>query len=1268
MATLVLQTVGAAIGGSIGGPFGAILGRAAGAVAGHAVDQSFLTKDRVIQGPRLENSRILASIEGAPIPRIYGRNRISGQIIWATRFEEVASTEKSGGKGTGGKTRTTSFSYFANFAVGLCEGPISGIRRIWADGKELDLTKLEYRFYPGDEEQEPDPLIEAKQGTGKSPAFRGTAYVVFETFPLEDYGNRIPQLSFEVISSIGWLERKIESITVIPGSTEFGYEPSMVATGGGNEVYNAHNRHTSIAISDWAASIDELQMVCPNLKSISLVVAWFGDDLRAGECQLLPGVTTKVGSRWKVSELGRHQAHLISSFENRPAFGGTPDDKSVLNAISDLKKRGLKVTLYPFIMMDIPGTNDLPGLSGETTQPAYPWRGELSCFPNPGSMNSADKSSSARDQLQIFEEQYQRFILHYASLCKQAGGVDGFLIGSELKGLTRVRDDKGSFPFVDALTVLAAKCRQVLGTKTMITYGADWSEYFGYHPRDDSGDVLFNLDKLWASKNINAIGIDNYMPLSDWRDEGDPENEQASSVHSLDYLKSNIAQEEGHDWYYVSEKDRFNGVRTPITDGRGEAWIFRYKDIRSWWENPHHNRIRGKRQNFPTGWIPKSKPVWFTEVGCPAVDKGTNQPNVFYDPKSAQSALPYFSSGGRDDLIQRRYLEAHYEFWNSHKNNPISKVYNGGMVDKGAITPWAWDARPFPWFPIQLDKWSDGENWHVGHWLTGRLGSCSLQDLVTAILKDYGYEDFIVKLDGIVDGYIIPDTGSARSALEPLLALHNVQVIEQDGTIIIQDSHYADQTEIDADLLVREEGGAEKSIQRENELELPAVAIINHASIFNDYEETATKSRRREGGSNRQITLQAPIVMPDITAEKLADSRLRQDWTKRELCSITLPIEKLFIAPGDIVEFTSSKGRKWQVDSVERTLAQKVTLSSIVDFPKLSPAKTPGIYGNIVPSFYGKPQAVLLDLPLLKSKDQNAVISHVAISASPWAGSYNLFSSYDGEGFLKRFTSQQQAIMGMLKAKVSDGPVGRWDYKNNLLVSLPFGSFESLSRLSVLNGENIIALESKNGSYELTQFANAELLDDGTWKLSRLLRAQLGTEPEMQIGTEIGLKVILLNEAIYPLELKDSEGGLQQFWRTGPAVDHHSANTYSALSHTNNLRSQKMLSPVHLRAMRTSANDYQITWIRRGSLNADTWEGSEISLDVRVERYVVAIRDAGGIIKRSTTTFSPHFTYSDHMRSMDLGTGDAGFSVEVAQLNNNGEEGNSTKLEVNKPK
>ena len=251
-------------------------------------------------------------------------------------------------------------------------------------------------------------------------------------------------------------------------------------------------------------------------------------------------------------------------------------------------------------------------------------------------------------------------ILHYAHLAVAAGGVDGFILCSELRGLSQVRASASDYPFVAALVALAADVRAVLGPDTKITYGADWSEYFGHHPQDGSGDVYFHLDPLWASPDIDAIGIDAYWPLADWRDGREHLDWQdgTRSPHDLAYLKSNILGGEGYDWYYASAADRDAQRRTPITDGAGKPWVFRYKDIRSWWTNAHYNRPGGIESPTPTAWVPQSKPIWFTETGCPAIDKGANQPNVFVDPKSSESNQPYYSSGTRDDLIQRLYLQA----------------------------------------------------------------------------------------------------------------------------------------------------------------------------------------------------------------------------------------------------------------------------------------------------------------------------------------------------------------------------------------------------------------------------------------------------------------------------------------------------------------------------------------------------------------------------------------------------------------------------------
>ena len=269
MATLVLQAVGSVVGGVVGGPVGAILGRALGGIAGAAVDTALLgggDGTRFVEGPRLKDVDGLTSTEGAAIPRVYGRARLGGQLIWATRLEEVVTTDTrragtSGGKGLGGgqKTVTTTYSYFANVAVGLCEGPISFVRRVWADGREIDLTTVTMRVHRGEANQPPDPLIVAKEGAENAPAYRGLAYAVFERLPLADFGNRVPQFSFEVVRAVEGLPEMIRAVCLIPGAGEFAYDPQGVMQLADFGRAQSENRPQLQRESDVAASLDALQ-------------------------------------------------------------------------------------------------------------------------------------------------------------------------------------------------------------------------------------------------------------------------------------------------------------------------------------------------------------------------------------------------------------------------------------------------------------------------------------------------------------------------------------------------------------------------------------------------------------------------------------------------------------------------------------------------------------------------------------------------------------------------------------------------------------------------------------------------------------------------------------------------------------------------------------------------------------------------------------------------------------------------------------------------
>ena len=204
MATLVLTAIGTAVGGPLGGALGALVGQQA---------------DRALfggssrEGPRLKELSVTTSSYGQPIARHFGRMRVAGTVIWATDLSESSSTE--GGKG---KPKTTTYSYSANFAVALSSTPILDVGRVWADGNLLrgssgDLkVEGELRIYLGHGNDQVDPLISADQGA-TTPAFRDCAYVVFENLQLADFGNRIPALTFEIISD---LEPSLQLSSLLP--------------------------------------------------------------------------------------------------------------------------------------------------------------------------------------------------------------------------------------------------------------------------------------------------------------------------------------------------------------------------------------------------------------------------------------------------------------------------------------------------------------------------------------------------------------------------------------------------------------------------------------------------------------------------------------------------------------------------------------------------------------------------------------------------------------------------------------------------------------------------------------------------------------------------------------------------------------------------------------------------------------------------------------------------------------------------------------------
>jgi hypothetical protein len=1295
MASLVLGAVGAAIGGA-GAAFtvagsavswGAILG-AAGTAVGAVADSMIvaaLMPSQTQSGARLSDLRVTSATEGAVIPRVLGRMRVGGNVIWATDFVEHVHSERVGGKGGGGqKVRT--YSYTASFAVALCEGPIAGITRIWVDGKPFWLSEPGMRVYLGTEDQVPDPFILAMSG-GAAPAYRGVAYVVFESLDLERFGNRLPQLSFEVIrppEDASAAENLIQAVTMIPGTGEYAYGTTpVVATEAG--VTTVENQHASQDKTDLVVSLDDLEAVLPQVGSVTLVAGWFGDDLRCGACLIKPAVDAAaktVSQAWQVNGVTRGSAHVVSEAGGLPAYGGTPSDHTIVAAIQEIKARGLKVVFCPMVLMDVAAGNSLPDPYSDAAagvgQPAYPWRGRITCSPAAGYVGTVDKTATAATQVSAFfgaaavgdlavtgetvswaggtDWGYRRMVLHYAALCAAAGGVDAFLIGSELRGLTQVRSSASAYPAVTALQALAADVSGVLGSGVKVGYAADWTEYFGHQPADGSGDVFFHLDPLWADAHIDFVGVDMYAPLADWR-EGGSHLDAADwpSIQAAGYLEANIEGGEGYDWYYADDAGRAAQTRLAITDGAyGKPWVFRPKDLRNWWANQHFNRPGGVQSGSATAWVAEGKPIWLTETGCAAVDKGANDPAAFGDPKSSESRLPPFSRGTPDNVMQRRYVEALLGYWGDTALNTSSGVYAGRMIDTSQIAIWTWDARPFPAFPALSGIWGDAENWRTGHWLTGRLGGGNLGAVVRELCLRSGLpEDRIDTsgLSGVLNGYALTGIDSARGAIEPLRRFFGFDAVESEGMIRFVSRGSAPVLELSADdLVAAEDGGEVFTLTRAQETELSLARKWRVIDADADYGGLTVEARRATVDTARIASEAFDIAAPGYVADREVRRALLEEWAGRETASFRLPPSRLAIDAADVIGLQHD-GRVMALAVAQVADGDRRTLDTV--------RRDPAIYGLPIavgrpvvttsPVVRGPALAALLNLPQL-SEGHDARAAYAAVFASPWWPGAAVQWSRETDSWTTIATGTAPARFGVLADPLPASPVGRIDHGTALLVDLPSGGLESVSDAVLFGGANALAVQSAAGLWEVLQFGAADLVAPGQWRLTRLLRGQLGTEDAMGSPAAAGSVVVVLDDSLVDLVFSVADLGADIGWRVLPADAASGDPAITPVTFAHDLRGLRPYSPAQLRGVPQVSGDWALTWLRRSrDPAADNWTLVEVPLPEPTEAYRVEILSGPTVVRSVDVAAASAWTYSAAAQTADFGVPVASLTWRVAQ-------------------
>jgi hypothetical protein len=1056
------SSLGGKFGQSLGGGILSTIGRFAGKMLGQYLDELMHDPDETFNYKKQLKLLFLNSdIIGKPIPLVFGKMKVFGQIIWTkpitetenistnTQYFELSGREKN-------IHHTVSYKYYTNFAVAICEGEIEGIEKVWVNDKLISLADYNYTLYVGSNTQNPDPLIQQDQGP-KTCAFRGLAYIVFKDLPLEDFGNKIPNFAFEVVRKVKLpnvkaVEDLIKSIIIIPGSGEFVYDTELqykIYSTEDNvvletEVINSHN-HKGIANSVY--SLEQLLAVCPNLESVGVVVCWFGTSLHLRECSILPAVEykdehTTTSEPWRVANFTRNTAKLIGFEGMHPRYGGTVNDASLVRYLQELKRHNLKVTLYPMFFMDLPGK---------------PWRGHLSGHP--------------ADVEHFFNkiDGYNNFILHYANLTKNLADV--FIIGSELKKITSIKSQDNNFPAVDELVKLAEKARNIVGGGTKITYAADWSEY--HHT--DGG--WFHLDKLWASQYIDFVGIDAYVPITF----------SANSQISDEQILQGWSSGEGFD-YYIDE----NGQKIPLPPQY--AW----KNFYYWWNNAHINP-----DNNQTEWQPRMKKICFTEFGYPSIDKATNQPNVFFDPNCVDGGAPIYSNQTTDFSIQRRAIKLALQYWQN--NEMLQDMYL-----------WTWDARPYPAWPY-YSIWTDGYLWEKGHWVNNKLGLVSLAGIITVICLNAGIEASQIdvrSLDTPVEGLVFDKFLSAMDAINLLRCCYFFDIYQDQGCLVFRARGSTQILNIDERDLVKLDS-SKNFILYENSgdqiLSQVNISFINQNKKY----ETETSYLNLDINSNARIHfLRLPIVMSEIDADRISSVIIHNSRIESRTLKFALPITYLHLHPGDIVSLTLLNTRYLIriVDIELQSLILRVTaVPEDTRIYSLAPAANST---RLLELENQQEKCLFLELPKLPWLPSQHCYIHIVYSN---IAREDLRASVDNQNFDKILELSNQGKIGTLISFENHPEAGIYSidnkskfiiYSNQPIVSISEQEFFQKTNFAVVGNE-------------VFRFQKVEVISANTYQLSKLIRGEIGTE--MYINTHNpGEKFAIIGQNLSSIKIDNS--------------------------------------------------------------------------------------------------------------------------------------------------
>ncbi len=259
-----------------------------------------------------------------------------------------------------------------------------------------------------------------------------------------------------------------------------------------------------------------------------------------------------------------------------------------------------------------------------------------------------------------------------------------------------------------------------------------------------------------------------------------------------------------------------------------------------------------------------------------------------------------------------------------------------------------------------------------------------------------------------------------------------------------------------------------------------------------------------------------------------------------------------------------------------------------------------------------------------------------------------LWRSGDGASFKPVKVLTLPAIVGHTLSPLLPGPLWRWDPRAALQVRISSGSLAAIPDEGALAGGNLFAVQGSDGRWEILAAASAELIGEGTYRISRMLRGLAGSEAQAGRTVSAGARIVRLDEAVVPLAAGLVDLGRTWRYRAGPSGRDPADRTSSEFVATAGPEALKPLAPVRVSARR-GIGGITIRWIRRTRQDGDSWEPLDVPLGEEAERYEVDVLQGGTVI-RTLASESPTVLYPAAEELGDFGAPQSALALRVLQI------------------